>query len=52
MDAESALRNTNAKFKKRFAHIEKGAKEKHKNLSDMSLEEMDALWNEAKGKGL
>lgn len=52
IDAESALRNANMKFKKRFAHIEKRAKEQNKNLSDMTLEEMDNLWNEAKEKGL
>jgi tetrapyrrole methylase family protein/MazG family protein len=52
VDAESALRNTNLKFKKRFAYVEKQTKEKNKNLSDMKLEEMDALWNEAKAKGL
>ncbi|MBL8097935.1 MAG: nucleoside triphosphate pyrophosphohydrolase [Anaerolineales bacterium] len=52
VDAESALRNTNIKFKKRFAHVEKRAKEQNKNLSDMTLEEMDSFWNEAKSLGL
>jgi tetrapyrrole methylase family protein/MazG family protein len=52
VDAESALRNTNMKFKKRFVHVEKRAKEQSKNLSDMTLEEMDSFWNEAKEKGL
>ena len=52
VDAESALRNTNIKFKKRFAHVEKRAKEQNKNLSDMTLEEMDNFWNEAKSLGL
>jgi tetrapyrrole methylase family protein/MazG family protein len=52
VDAESALRNTNMKFKKRFAHVEKKAKEQNKNLSDMTLDEMDKLWNEAKRLGL
>lgn len=52
IDAESALRNANMKFKKRFVHIEKRAKEGNKNLSDMTLEEMDTLWNEAKQLGL
>jgi tetrapyrrole methylase family protein/MazG family protein len=51
IDAESALRNANMKFKKRFVHIEKRAKEGNKNLSDMTLEEMDSLWNEAKTLG-
>ena len=48
VDAESALRGTNLKFKKRFAYVEQGAKKLGRNLSDMSLEEMDILWNEAK----
>jgi MazG family protein len=48
VDPESALREANAKFGKRFAYIESKAKEQGKQLSEMSLEEMDALWNEAK----
>jgi tetrapyrrole methylase family protein/MazG family protein len=52
VDPESALRGTNMKFKKRFSHIEQSAKKQGKNLSDMTLEEMDALWNEAKILGL
>jgi tetrapyrrole methylase family protein/MazG family protein len=52
VDAESALRGTNLKFKKRFAHVEQGAKQQGRNLSDMTLEEMDAFWNEAKQQGL
>ena len=48
VDAESALRRTNIKFKKRFAYVEQGAKKQGRNLSDMTLEEMDAFWNEAK----
>ena len=50
VDAESALRGTNMKFKKRFGYIESNAKKQGRNLSDMKLEEMDALWNEAKKK--
>jgi tetrapyrrole methylase family protein/MazG family protein len=52
VDAESALRGTNMKFKKRFTYVEQGAKKRGGNLSDMTLEEMDALWNEAKRNGL
>lgn len=52
VDAESALREANLKFKKRFAYVEKGAKGQGRNLSDMTLDEMDALWNEAKKPGL
>lgn len=52
VDAESVLRGTNMKFKKRFGHVEQGAKKQGRNLSDLNLEEMDALWNEAKKRGL
>lgn len=45
IDPEIALRRTNKKFSKRFQHIEKQAK---KPLKEMSLGEMDALWNAAK----
>ena len=50
VDAESALRGTNLKFKTRFAHIEAGARQQERNLSDLSLDEMEALWQEAKRK--
>lgn len=52
VDAESALREANLKFKKRFAYVENGAKAQGRNLSDMTLEEMDSFWNEAKRLGL
>ena len=52
VDAESALRKTNLKFKKRFAFVEQGAKKQERNLSDLTLEEMDALWDEGKKMGL
>ncbi len=52
VDAESALRGTNIKFKKRFGYVEQGARKQGRNLSDMTLEEMDVLWNEAKKLGL
>ena len=50
IDAESALRETNLKFKRRFSYVEQSAKQKERSLSDMTLEEMDALWDEAKTK--
>jgi len=50
VDAESALRNTNRKFATRFRQIETEAKKKHRKLVDMSLEEMDVIWEEAKKK--
>ena len=48
VDPETALRETNLKFKKRFAVIEATAKGQGKELSDLSLEEMDAIWEESK----
>ena len=49
VDAESVLRETNQKFKRRFRHVEERAKETGQNLSEMTLKEMDAFWDEAKG---
>ncbi|WP_353686539.1 nucleoside triphosphate pyrophosphohydrolase [Thermodesulfovibrio sp. 3462-1] len=48
IDPEAALRKTNRKFEKRFKKLEKIAKQKGKNLKDMTLQEMDSLWNEIK----
>lgn len=48
IDAESALRDANRKFKKRFAFVENGAKGLGRNLSDLSLEEMEVFWQSAK----
>ena len=47
-DAESALEGTTAKFARRFRAVEAGAKAQGKSLRDMTLAEMDALWDEAK----
>lgn len=52
VDAESALREANLKFKRRFGHVEFRAREGGRNLSEMTLEEMDIFWNEAKTKGM
>ena len=40
---------TNAKFERRFAHIEARLAATGKTTAEASLDEMDALWNEAKG---
>ena len=48
VDAEEALQEANDRFIRRFSYIEKKAKEMGKKLEDMSLEEMDKLWLEAK----
>jgi MazG family protein len=45
VDPEQALRRTNAKFRKRFGHVEAGL---GKPLSDATIEEMEALWQAAK----
>ena len=45
---DNALEKTNLKFIRRFNYIEQRAKEQGKELKEMSLEEMDELWNEAK----
>jgi tetrapyrrole methylase family protein / MazG family protein len=48
VDAESALRGTNMKFKKRFGYVEQGARKQGRNLSELGLDEMESLWQEAK----
>lgn len=48
INPEDALERTNRKFIKRFAHIEQGAKAKGISVSELSLDEMEALWREAK----
>lgn len=48
VDAENALEITNKKFIKRFTQMEEIAKNNGKNLVDMSLREMDDMWNEIK----
>jgi tetrapyrrole methylase family protein/MazG family protein len=50
IDAESALRGANLKFKNRFRFIEQGARDQSRNLSDLSLDEMESLWQQAKRK--
>jgi XTP/dITP diphosphohydrolase len=48
INPEDALERTNKKFMKRFMYLESKAGELGKNLSDMSLAEMDVFWEEAK----
>ena len=48
INSENALEKTNAKFIRRFNHIEQRAAEMGKHLKDMTLAEMDRLWDEAK----
>lgn len=48
INPETALERTNKKFISRFQYLEEAARAKGKSLSDMTLEEMDVYWNEAK----
>jgi tetrapyrrole methylase family protein/MazG family protein len=48
VDAETVLRLTNTRFRSRFSYIERRAREIGKNLPEMTLAEMDKLWEEAK----
>ncbi|MBT8305213.1 MAG: nucleoside triphosphate pyrophosphohydrolase [Bacteroidia bacterium] len=48
IDPENALERTNKKFTKRFKYLEEKARSLGKSLKDMSLEEMDVYWAEAK----
>ncbi len=48
INPENALEKCNQKFIRRFNYVEKKAKELGKELKDLSLEEMDEYWNEAK----
>lgn len=48
VNPENALEHTNRKFISRFNHIEEGAKAQGRKITDLTLEEMDRLWNEAK----
>lgn len=48
VNPDTALEHTNKKFISRFKYIEQKAKQQGKPLQDMTLQEMDSLWNEAK----
>ena len=48
LNPDNALENTNQKFIRRFNYIEQHSIKQGKPLTEMTLEEMDALWNEAK----
>ena len=51
-NAESILRETNQKFRKRFSFIEQEVKNRNKSMTDFSLAELDQFWDEAKKNGL
>ncbi len=50
INPDTALEHTNAKFIRRFTYVELAAKAQGREIKDLTLEEMDALWNEAKEK--
>lgn len=47
-DAETLLRKANLRFKQRFAYIEEAARAQNRPLTEMSMDEMESLWQEAK----
>jgi uncharacterized protein YabN with tetrapyrrole methylase and pyrophosphatase domain len=48
VDPEQALRRTNAKFRRRFSHVEQRLAAEGKSPRDATIEEMEALWQAAK----
>ena len=52
INPDNALERTNQKFIRRFNYLEEHTIQQGRNLKDMTLEEMDAIWDEAKKKGL
>jgi len=50
VDPEQALRRTNAKFRARFGYIERALAERGKKPADSNIQEMEALWQEAKAQ--
>ena len=48
VDPENALRGANTKFDRRFRFIEQALRDTHRNIEDCTLQDMDALWGEAK----
>ena len=52
IDPETALGATCSKFRRRFTYLEENTLKKGRKLSDMTLAEMDAIWDEGKAKGL
>lgn len=52
INPDNALERTNQKFIRRFTYVEEHSIRQGRSLKDMSLDEMDSLWDEAKKKGL
>jgi uncharacterized protein YabN with tetrapyrrole methylase and pyrophosphatase domain len=49
-EPEAALKLTNRKFRRRFRHIERGLRGRGRELGQATIEEMEELWQEAKGQ--
>ena len=52
VDPESALNRSSEKFRRRFTYLEEQTLRRGRQFKDMSMAEMDAIWEEAKTKGL
>jgi tetrapyrrole methylase family protein / MazG family protein len=52
VEPENALREANSRFSRRFQYVEQAASASGKAMSEHTLEELDAYWNEAKARGL
>ena len=52
LNPDTALNRTCEKFRRRFTYLEEQTLRRGRNLSDLTLAEMDAIWDEAKAKGL
>jgi XTP/dITP diphosphohydrolase len=52
LNPDTALERTCAKFRRRFTYLEENTIRQGRNLKDMTLAEMDAIWDEGKAKGL
>jgi MazG family protein len=48
VDPEAALRSSNARFSRRFRHVEEQVRRQGRSLQELDLEALDALWNAAK----
>jgi ATP diphosphatase len=48
VDAETALRDSNAKFENRFRHLESIARTEDKQIGEMDLEQLDQIWRRVK----
>jgi len=48
LDPEAALRSANARFARRFRHLERAAKDRDLDLADLSIDELERFWQQAK----